>query len=66
MTNHVHKNIIQHKKKALTEYAGNKVPDQTAHAQSDQGLRFPLTKSVDTVEYVECPNQTVWRLYIMT
>ena len=36
-------------KKALIADAGYEGPDQTAHAQSDQGLRCPLTKSSSTV-----------------
>ena len=39
---------------ALTPYVDNEGPDQTAHAQSDQGLHCPLTESMATVK---CINQ---------
>ena len=49
----------QRKSMTLVSYTGNEGPDQTAHAQSDQGLRCPLTKSRDTVDSTgnEGPNQ---------
>ena len=31
--------------KGIMPFTGNKGPDQTAHAQSDQGLYCPLTES---------------------
>ena len=31
-------------------YTESESPDQTAHAQSDQGLCSPLTKSLDPVQ----------------
>ena len=35
------------------KYADSEGPDQTAHAQSDQGLRCPLKESLTTVECID-------------
>ena len=39
------------RKMVITAYAYNEGSDQTAHAQSGQGLLCPLTESVDMIEH---------------
>ena len=39
--------------------ANSECLDQTAHAQSDQGFRCSLTKSLDTVDYI-CEEIRSW------
>ena len=46
------KNHSQHEEQTLMVSLGNEGPDQTAHAQSDQGLRCPFTDSPNTVQYI--------------
>ena len=40
--------------KGLLDKSDNEGSDQTAHAQSDLGLRCPLTEPLETVEYIGC------------
>ena len=36
----------------LLAYADSEGPDQPAHPQSNQDLYYPLTESLDTIEYM--------------
>ena len=44
---------VSKRKCILYVYADNEAPDQTAHAQSDQVLRCPLSDRLDTEGYVD-------------
>ena len=43
----------RHAETHFRAYADSDGPDQTAYAQSDQGLRCPVTESLDTIGYIK-------------
>ena len=45
--------MLSHEKWGFIAYTDNEGPDQTAHAQSDQGLHCPLLESADRVKCID-------------
>ena len=54
--------ILTKRKYTFESCADNEGPDQTADAQSDQGICWPQTESLNMIECFseeKCPNETL-------